>query len=86
MNRKQMASRINLRLNQIGVIQLPEWLKAVSNLHDDLSTALEGIYCGTEGKVHEPLAGEFEGLYLDFGWYKDPNAEGSPKVEYAYVS
>lgn len=62
---------------------LQTWLNMVSAISTEFSEALEGIYCGREGRVHVPLNGEYSGVWLDFGWY---TVQSNPKVEYAYVS
>jgi len=62
---------------------LQDWITYVANIHPDFAVALEGIYCGREGRVHEKLGGKFEGLWLDFGWY---TVSDTPRVEYTYVS
>ena len=84
MTKSQITSRLITAINKIpSGTPLQDWIDKASNLHEDISSALEGIYCGREGKIHEPLHGEFEGTWLDMGWY---TVLDTPKVEYAYFS
>jgi hypothetical protein len=84
MTRTQQKAKLNKVLSDIpSSAPLQEWIDAVSKLHEDFSKALEGIYCGREGKIHEELHGDFERFWLDMGWY---TVADTPRVEFAYIS
>lgn len=74
---------LNNALAKIKNTTLSDWLKEASSISNEISNALEGIYCGREGRIHVQLPGEFNKLYITMGWYSISN---HPKVEYAYVS
>lgn len=57
-------------------------LEEASDICPELSQALEGIYCGREGRIHEELGGFYKGLYITMGWF----TINQTKVEFAYVS
>ena len=61
---------------------LQEWLDKTSKIAPDLATALEGIYCGHEGRIHQEIGGEYKGIYIVMGWH---TVAETPRVEYAYV-
>lgn len=61
---------------------LSEFLKRIEGLHPDLDAALEGIYCGKEGRVSEPIADW--GRSINFNWYS--NDVRRHFVEWAYIS
>lgn len=61
-------------------LTLQEWLDEASKINIEVSAALEGIYCGLEGRVHEEIE---DGLFLTMGWYSVVDVS---RVEYAYVS
>jgi len=83
MSRTQKKNQLNAKLLKVNAKQLQEWINETSQIKPELNLALEGIYCGKEGKIHEPLTGECEGLYITMGWY---TVTDTPKVEYAYIS
>jgi hypothetical protein len=61
---------------------LSEFLGRLNGVHPDLDAALEGIYCGHEGRITEPI-GDW-GHHLCFNWY---STEGRKHVvEWAYIS
>ena len=65
-----------------GRPNLSEFLSRLSGLHPDLDAALDGIYCGRDGRVSEPIADW--GRSINFNWY---STEGRKHVvEYAYIS
>jgi hypothetical protein len=66
-------------LENIKATSLQDWLDEASQISPEFSKALEGIYCGREGRIHEELC---DGIYITMGWY----TVNTPKVEYAYVS
>jgi hypothetical protein len=87
MSEKQKNIRIiNKMIASIGVVELQVWLDKMCEAIPAISPSLEGIYCGHKGEVLEELAGEFSGIYLKFGWYKDEYSMSKPRVEYAYAS
>ena len=79
MNKTQKRKAFQKALNGVKSITLSEWLKEASGISPEFSTALEGIYCGNEGRIHEELC---DGIFITMGW----NTITTPKVEYAYVS
>ena len=79
----QKRKELNKKIEAIKWNKLQNWIDEASNICPEIAASLEGIYCGHEGKIHEPLHGEYEGLYLAMGWY---TVYREPKVEYAYVS
>jgi hypothetical protein len=68
---KRLATLANKRMS------LSDWLKAASEMHEDLHTALEGIWCGTEGRQTTVMPGW--NAMICVGWYNG-------KVEWAYIS
>ena len=57
---------------------LSDWLVRIETLgDDDLSTAIEGIWCGRSGRVALDMAGTTSSLCM--GWYES-------HVEYSYIS
>ena len=80
--KRQMVNHLNTLLNKIpNNTPLEQWLKQASEIDPRLNEALEGIYCGREGRIHEQL-GE-SNIWLTMGWNTVLN---TPKVEYAYFS
>ena len=82
MTLQQKRNNLNKALSKINNTILNDWLKEASDICPEISEALEGIYCGREGKIHEELGGQFKGIYLTMGWYTIHH----PRVEYAYIS
>jgi hypothetical protein len=82
MTLQQKRNNLNKALNKISSQILDLWLKEASDICPELSEALEGIYCGHEGRIHEELGGFYKGLYITMGWCKINHT----KVEFAYVS
>lgn len=80
------VNRLNKDLAKIsgGKTTLSDFIDAAMALDPALAPALEGIYCGTDGKVHEQIPGTR--YFIAFGWYADPKSSNPPKVEYAYIS
>jgi len=79
-------NELNAQLAALGVIPLQNWLDKASTLHPSLAEALEGIYCGEQGDVHQELTGELQGLWLRFGWYTSDKSVAPPRVEFVYLS
>jgi hypothetical protein len=80
MSRSQTRKHFQKQLHGVKSTELQEWLEKVSNISPEFSAAVEGIYCGREGRIHEELC---DGVYITMGWHTDST---NPKVEYAYVS
>ena len=73
--------QIRTKLMNLGSnLPLQEFLDKASTISADVSLALDGIYCGWEGRVDEPL-GDFG--YIHFGWYTTGTVK---RVEFCYVS
>jgi hypothetical protein len=82
MTLKQKRNHLNNALSKISSSILDDWIREASKICPELSEALEGIYCGHEGRIHEELGGFYKGLFITMGWYKINTA----KVEFSYVS
>jgi hypothetical protein len=82
LNRKEVT-RINKVLSKIskGNTSLSDWLDIASKEHPLLAKALEGIYCGQDGSIHEQLGNTK--YWIMMGWHTVSTA---PRVEYAYIS
>lgn len=83
MTKTQKVNKLNKALSKIELKGLQNWLNYASEIHPSMKTALEGIYCGREGRIHVPLDDFYTGCYLTMGWYC---VSSDPRVEYAYVS
>lgn len=81
--RTKDISYLNRELQKINSKVLNDWLKEASDICPELESALEGIYCGEEGRIRESLGGQYEGLWITMGWY---TVYKDPKVEYAYIN
>ena len=79
----QKKIQLNAKLLKLKNMELQNWLKEASDICPELATALEGIYCGRDGEIHEQLSGDYNKLWLAMGWY---TVSTTPKVEYAYIS
>ena len=73
---------LNKALAALTGLPLQQWLNKASIICPELQQALEGMYCGKEGKIHEELQGDYKGIFVTMGWY----TVVQPKVEYAYCS
>lgn len=62
-------------------IPLQEFLERASAISDDMSAAIDGIYCGREGMVRGEPVGDY--AFLTFGWY---TTFKTPRVEFYYLS
>jgi hypothetical protein len=62
-------------------IPLQEFLDRASAVSDDMSAALDGIYCGREGEVRCEPVGDY--AFITFGWY---TTFQTPRVEFCYIS
>jgi len=67
-----------------GKTGLQDFVTLASRLDPGISKALEGIYCGPSGSVHEQIPDTR--YWIAFGWYADPSSKNPPRVEYAYIS
>ena len=82
--KKQMINALSKLLCKIpSNTPLQEWLDKASELHPSLQKALEGIYCGREGKIHEQLPDFGYDVWITMGWN---TVSTTPRVEYAYLS
>jgi hypothetical protein len=81
---KLIKDRINRHLANLskGTVSLQTFLDEASKLDKQLALALEGIYCGEEGRIHEAVPGTK--WWIAMGWYS--RIAGKPIVEYAYLS
>ena len=61
---------------------LSEFLRRLHGVHPDLDAALEGIYCGHDGRVAEPVADW--NCSIVFGWHS--TATRKHVIEYAYLA
>jgi hypothetical protein len=82
MTQQQKRNFLNKKLNTIQEKNLSTWLNRASSICPELSEALDGIYCGEQGRIHQELGVFYSGLYITMGWYKIT----STKVEYAYIN
>ena len=82
MTRTTLKNQANKKLSNLSGSILQHFLDQASTW-PGFAEACDGIFCGSEGKIHEPLSGDYQGLYLTFGWY---TVSDKPKIEYAYVS
>jgi hypothetical protein len=80
------VTKLNKELTKLstGRTGLQDFVTLASRLDPRISKALEGIYCGTSGSVHEQIPDTR--YWIAFGWYADPKSDNPPKVEYAYIS
>lgn len=62
------------------------FLQAMEFLHPAIGEAVQGIYCGREGRTQADITGW--GCALVFGWYVSEQAPANtePHIEYAYLS
>ena len=78
-----LVNQLNRTLAQIPTnCPLQEWLDKASEINPSVAKALEGVYCGREGRIHEAVEGLPREIYLTMGWH----TVSTPKVEYAYFS
>lgn len=81
---------IQREVYKLGNQRLPltDWLHQASNVDSLVSQAIEGIYCGREGRIHEQLGGTR--YWIVASWYVDPYQYAEygekPKIETSYVS
>lgn len=79
-----MLNSLNSQLSSLGTnLPLQTWLDKASDLSPSIAEALEGIYCGRDGRIHEEVKGLERPVWLTMGWY---TVDSTPKVEYAYFS
>ncbi len=65
-----------------GRPDLGTFLARLRGLHPDIDVAIDGIYCGREGIIREPIGSW--GRTLNFNWYS--NDVRKNVVEWAYIS
>lgn len=69
------------------MLSLQDWIDSAKQIDPLVDEAVEGIYCGTEGRMNVQLGNTR--YYLFMMWYIDPAAADrgvKPKVETCYVS
>jgi hypothetical protein len=82
-DRKELARIKKVVLDATdGRPNLSEFLSRITGLHPDLDEAIEGIYCGADGRVTEPI-GDWK-RNICFGWHSTGGRKHA--VEWAYVS
>ena len=70
--------------SQRGMPKLDDWLKVAASIDPAIATAVEGIYCGMDGEMREPVPGFYDRTgqpnhYLVMQWHNG-------RVETAYIS
>lgn len=82
--KRQMVNALSKPLCDIpSNTPLQEWLDKASALHPSLAKALDGMYCGHEGRIHEQLPDFGHDVWITMGWN---TVADKPRVEYAYLS
>lgn len=83
LTKQNLLNFLNTELNKIPLLSsLQDWLDAASKINPAIAKALDGMYCGTEGRIHEQIEGLPHEIWLTMGWYKVTTV----RVEYAYFS
>jgi len=81
--KRSLLNSLNRELTGIGAnVPLQEWLDKAAKINPNVSKALDGMYCGHEGRIHEQVEGFDYEIYLTMGWHTVTTA----RVEYAYFS
>lgn len=81
--KRSLLNSLNNKLAEIGTnVQLQEWLDKAAQIDPGVAKALEGMYCGHDGRIHEPVEGLGHDIYLTMGWHR----VATVRVEYAYFS
>lgn len=81
--KKSLLNSLNKQLANIGSnVALQTWLDEAAKISTYVSAAIEGMYCGHEGKIHEEVIGYNHSIYIIMGWHTVTTA----RVEYAYFS
>jgi hypothetical protein len=83
MTPSQQRKKLNNALAKIKSKVLQDWIDEASDICPELEIALQGIYCGREGRIHEQLPSPYSSCYITMGWHTVAN---DPKVEFAYIS
>ena len=85
MERKELK-KLNRKLSELTSerLSISDFIAKASEFHPQLPPVFEGIYCGTDGRMHEQIP-ETK-FWLVMTWYADPNSSLSPKLEVAYIS
>jgi hypothetical protein len=83
-SKRTVVNGLNRELNALGTnLPLQTWLEAASAINPSVSEALDGIYCGSDGRIHVEVSNMGHFIWLTMGWHTVLN---TPRVEYAYVS
>jgi len=79
-----MLNSLNRELSELGSnLPLQTWLDKASQINQPVAKALDGIYCGREGRIHVEVEGLERPVWLTMGWH---TVSTTPRVEYAYFS
>lgn len=70
-----MRRQITTATSDLPMLQT--WIDRVAAIHPDLATAVEGIYCGTDGRMREGVPNTNKVLVM--GWHNG-------RVEFGYLS
>ena len=62
---------------------LSKFLELATGLHPEIDRALEGMYCGREGRIAEPCFDNTRTLAM--GWYTVLDNAKCARVEYVYI-
>jgi hypothetical protein len=81
--KKSLLNSLNKQLNAIGTnVPLQQWLDEAAKISKYVATALDGMYCGHDGKINEEVIGYDYPIFITMGWHTVTTA----RVEYAYFS
>lgn len=81
--KRSLLNHLNNQLNAIGTNRpLQEWLDQASAINSSIAKALNGMYCGHDGRIHEQVEGLGHEIWLTMGWH----TVSTVRVEYAYFS
>ena len=83
LTKQNMLNFLNTELGKIPLLSpLQDWLDAAAKINPSIATALDGIYCGQDGRIHEQIPNLPHDIWLTMGWYTVTTA----RVEFAYFS